>query len=400
MSRLLNVVVTGDVDAGKSTLVGRLLFDTGSLREGAVEDVERYCRRWGRAFEYAWLLDSFEEERAGDFTLRATQAVIKAGDREYVFIDVPGHQELVVDMLSGASYAEAAVLVIDITRPVAEQSRRHAFLLQFLGLTRVVVALNKTDLADPDGDRLQRAEAEIRTCLAEVGLTPSAVIPVSAREGFGLCATSPRHTPEAGPTLLEAVGAANEPPPDQSLRFIAQDVLTLGGQPLTVGAMVAGQVRVGDEVTALPQGQPCRVARIRDGMTDTREAAAPRGIALGFEGNVAPRGTVVAGATLPEVLEEIPVRLFFVRPTLLDQRFLVRCATQERHAHLSKVGGVWDCATLAPRAEAREAQPGDGVDALLLVDLPLAVDRRQPRSAIGRVALLADGAICAIGMVS
>lgn len=397
----LHVVVTGDVDSGKSTLIGRLLFDTGSLRLGAMEEVESYCLRWGKEFEFAYLLDSFEEERQGELTLDTTQTPLRAADgQEFLFIDVPGHQELVVNMLSGASYADVAVLVVDALERVREQTCRHAFILQFLGVDGIVVALNKMDLADFDEVRFRQAEAVVRECLAGVGITPAAVLPVSARHGVNLVETSPRVAWHGEKPLLRVLGERAVRRRGKDLRFVAQDVYLHGGRPTTVGMIVAGEVAVGDRVQVLPLGETATIAAIRASLHDVERARAPQAVGLVLAGPHAPgRGTVVSAGRQPEVLVDIDARLFFVRPASLERPFVLRCATQEREARLSKVRGAWDSTALAPQHRTWDFQAADVADVIITSARAVVVEPLQAGSALGRFVLEADGELCAIGMV-
>ena len=396
-----SVVVTGDVDSGKSTLIGRLLFDTGSLRLGAVEDVESHCRRWGREFEFAYLLDSLEEERQGECTIDTTQASLRTADgREFLFIDVPGHQELVVNMLSGASYADLAILVVDVLARVTEQTRRHAFILQFLGLDGIVVALNKMDLVDFDAARFGVAESEVRECLAGLGITPAAVLPVSARHGVNLVGASPRLAWHKAPSLLQSLGSLEARRRDGEFRFVAQDVYHHAGRPTTVGVIVSGEICVGDRVQVLPHGHESTIVAIRASLRDVESARAPESVGLVLEGpHVAARGSVLSRGRAPEVRQEIDARVFFARPASLEGAFVLRCATQDREAHLSSVRGAWDSAGFMPRARTGEFRAADVADVTIAVASPIVVDRLCAGGVLGRLTIQVDGETCAIGMV-
>jgi small GTP-binding protein len=140
----MKIVLVGHVDHGKSTLIGRLFFDTGSLPHGVMEEVERVCKELGRPVEFAYLLDQFEEERQQNVTIDTTQMFFRTGKRNYVIIDAPGHVEFVKNMVTGASQADAAVLIVDAGEGVQQQTKRHAYILSMLGLKQVIVALNKS----------------------------------------------------------------------------------------------------------------------------------------------------------------------------------------------------------------------------------------------------------------
>src|SRR5688572_21908113 len=146
----MGIVITGHVDHGKSTIVGRLLADTGSLPEGKLDQVRDLCARTSKPFEYAFLLDALKDERAQGITIDAARVFFKTARRDYLIIDAPGHVEFLKNMITGAASAEAAFLVVDAKEGLRENSRRHGYLLSFLGIRQVAVVVNKMDLVDYD----------------------------------------------------------------------------------------------------------------------------------------------------------------------------------------------------------------------------------------------------------
>ena len=155
---VLNIVAVGHVDHGKSTVIGKLLYDTHSLPEGAVEKVKRIAKETGKPFEYAYLLDAFEEEQKQGITIDTTQIQFSTDKRDYVIIDAPGHKEFLKNMISGAANAEAALLIVDAKQGVQEQSRRHAYILSLLGIKKVYVIVNKMDLVDYSEEVFKKIE--------------------------------------------------------------------------------------------------------------------------------------------------------------------------------------------------------------------------------------------------
>src|SRR5271167_3172599 len=154
----MNVVIVGHVDHGKSTLVGRLLADTGSLPEGKLEAVRARCRQIAKPFEYAFLLDALKDEQAQGITIDTARSFFKSSLRDYIIIDAPGHIEFLKNMISGAARAQAAVLVIDAKEGVRENSRRHGYILAMLGIRQVVVCVNKMDLVGRSGQHFAGIE--------------------------------------------------------------------------------------------------------------------------------------------------------------------------------------------------------------------------------------------------
>src|SRR5215216_5795753 len=182
----LRVVFVGHVDHGKSTLIGRIFYDTKSLPDGKVEQIQAACKEEGMEFEYAFLLDALLEEQAQNITIDTTQIQFKTEKRPYVIIDAPGHKEFLKNMITGAASADAAVLLIAANEGVQEQSRRHGYLLSLLGIKQVVVAVNKMDLVGFDRETFRKVEAEYREFLQQIGLEAKLFVPVSARTGVNV----------------------------------------------------------------------------------------------------------------------------------------------------------------------------------------------------------------------
>src|SRR4030043_1551938 len=150
--RVLPIVIVGHVDHGKSTLIGRLLYDTGCLPPDKFSEIGRSCEMLGKRVEFAFVMDCFEEERSRGITIDTTQTFFKTSKRRYVIIDAPGHKEFLKNMITGSSQAEAALLIIDSFEGVRDQTRRHAYILSMLGLKQICVLLNKIDLVNYSQD--------------------------------------------------------------------------------------------------------------------------------------------------------------------------------------------------------------------------------------------------------
>src|SRR5438477_6270926 len=188
----LRVVFVGHVDHGKSTLIGRILHDTGSLPEGKVEEIKKACAAEGMGFEFAFLLDALLEEQEQNITIDTTQIPFRTPRREYAIIDAPGHKEFLKNMITGAANADAGILVIAASEGVREQSRRHAYLLSLLGIRQIIVVVNKMDLIDFAEDQFRQIKSEYLKFLAGLQLEPRAFISASARTGDNVANRSAR----------------------------------------------------------------------------------------------------------------------------------------------------------------------------------------------------------------
>src|SRR5664279_3426467 len=198
----LKIVILGHVDHGKSPLVGRLFHDTGSLPEGKLEQLKQIAERRRVPFEWANLMDALQAERDQNISIDTAQIWFHTQKRRYVIIDAPGHKEFIKNMVTGAAQAEAALLLIDAQEGVQENSRRHGYLLELLGIRQVAVLVNKMDLVGYSHERFSAVEAEYRAWLKQLGLEPSVVIPIAARQGDNVAAPGPNLPWWKGPTVL------------------------------------------------------------------------------------------------------------------------------------------------------------------------------------------------------
>ena len=264
----LKIVFVGHVDHGKSTLIGRILHDTGSLPEGKIESIEKACAAEGMEFEYAFLLDALLEEQEQNITIDTTQIPFRTARRQYMIIDAPGHKEFLKNMITGASSADAAILVIAANEGVQEQSRRHAYLLSLLGIRQIVVVVNKMDLAGYDEKRFQEIEREYRAFLSELGLEARIFVPASAKHGENVARKSAKKMKwHRGPTVLEAFDQLEPPkaPTELPLRFCVQDVYRFDERRIIAGRIETGVLRVGTISFSHPRINRARSPRSRNG---------------------------------------------------------------------------------------------------------------------------------------
>ena len=262
----LSVVIGGHVDHGKSTVIGRLLADTGSLPDGRLEQVRALCERTGRPFEYAFLLDALRDERAQGITIDTARVFFRTAARDYLILDAPGHVEFVRNLVTGAASAAAALLVIDAGEGIRDNSRRHGYLMGLLGIRQIAVLVNKMDLVGFREDAFLRLADAYRAFLGGIGLEPAHLIPVAALAGENLSTRSARMPWYAGPTVLDALEGFPLPsaPIDGPFRMPVQDVYKFTGdgddRRIVAGTIATGAVRPGDELVFYPSGKRARCA--------------------------------------------------------------------------------------------------------------------------------------------
>ena len=393
----LNLVVVGHVDHGKSTLIGRLLHDTGSLPDGKAEAVIAMSRRRGMPVEWAFVLDALQAERDQGITIDTTQIHFKTDARDYVIIDAPGHQEFLKNMVSGAALSDAAVLVVDVHEGVQEQTRRHGYILHLLGLQQVAVVLNKMDLIAYDQARFDEVAAEARNYLAELDIAITAAIPISARDGEGLNSRSDKLAWYDGPTLVEALDAFNASvaPVDLPLRLPIQDIYKFDERRIIAGRIESGRLNVGDELQFSPSDKVAKVASIESWNTPGAILAASAGQSVGItldQPLFVERGNVASHVQDPPIETNVfRAHAFWLGRTALSvgSRYKMKLATSEYMVEVQSIERVIDVEDLSTADTEKLARNGVG-EIVLRARATLALDEFNTNPRTGRFVLI-DG---------
>jgi len=394
----LQIVFVGHVDHGKSTLLGRLYADTGSLPDGHLEKVRQICAKQGKLFEYAFLFDAFLEEQEQGITIDTARTFFNWQGRQYLILDAPGHKEFLKNMISGAARAEAAVLLIDAAEGVQEQSRRHGYLLSLLGIRQLVVVVNKMDLVGYDQGVFERIKADYRGFLQELELSPGAFIPASARDGDNVVLASRAMPWYGGPTLLESLGAFHKLPArtDLPLRFPVQDVYKFDARRIIAGRVETGELRVGDTLVFSPSNKSSRVASIEAFNVEALPPSIGAGRSTGFtlsEQIFVQRGELASlKEAPPEVCTRFRANVFWMgnRPLSLGRRYQLRLTTCEVEVEIEAILRIIDAATLAPVEARAHLERNDVAEVVIKAKKPLALDRFSDSDVTGRFVII-DG---------
>ena len=344
----MNVVFVGHVDHGKSTVIGRLLADTNSLPKGKLEAIRERCEKSGKPFEYAFLIDALKDEQAQSITIDSARVFFQSDLRHYIIIDAPGHIEFIKNMVTGASHAEAAILVIDAAEGVQENSRRHGYLLGMLGIKKIVVLVNKMDLVNYDEAIYQSIQQEYSQYLDGIGLKPLYYIPVSGREGDCVAECTEKLDWYEGPTLLAALDSFEKDKPliHQPLRLPIQDVYKFSAlgdsRRIIAGTINSGMVTVGDELVIYPSGKHTHLKSIEAFNVDQQDQAVS-GQSVGLtmtEQIYVRRGQVVCkvGDVSPAVSTRMRVSLFWLGkdPLVVNKNYFLKLGTVKEKFKIEK----------------------------------------------------------------
>ena len=349
--RDLPIVIVGHVDHGKSTLIGRLLYDTGCLPPDKFSEIERSSEMLGRRVEYAFAMDCLEEERSRGITIDTTQTFFRTKKRRYVIIDAPGHKEFLKNMITGSSQAEAALIVIDALEGIRDQTKRHAYILGMLGLKQICVLLNKIDLIQYSEKKFSELKESVKGFLEAIHIRPTYILPISAITGENVAAPSIKIPWFNGLTVLEALDTF-EPlkVEEKPLRFPFQDVYRTDGKEIIVGRVEAGHLTKGGSFFLLPEKKNVIVKSIEKflspNLTDAGYGESV-GICLNGKHRIR-RGQVLAGDLSSLISDRIRSNVIWMSPIpyQLGDPLLFRCATQELPCRIEKIYEKFDPASM------------------------------------------------------
>jgi len=407
-SENLNIVIVGHVDHGKSTLLGRLYADTGSLPDGKLEKVQAICKQQGKEFEYAFLFDAFLEEQEQGITIDTARTFFMWKGRQYIIIDAPGHKEFLKNMISGAARAEAALLLIDALEGVKEQSKKHGYLLSLLGVRQFAVVVNKMDLVGYRQDVFDGIEKEYREFLGQFKAAPSQFIPVSAKLGDNIANRSEQMSWYSGPTVLDTLGAFNKEAvrSEQPLRLPVQDVYKFDARRIITGRITAGRLKVGDHLVFSPSNKRANIRTVEAFNIEPPPTEGQAGQSIGItldEQIFVERGEIASHQEhLPLVSTAFRANLFWLgkRPLEKGRKYLLRVATKEVDCEVASIHRIIDTMDLAQQQGSNTVSKNQVAELTLRTKAPIAFDLSASFEATGRFVLVDEYDIAGGGIIT
>lgn len=403
------VVIVGHVDHGKSTLIGRLLYDTDSLPEGKYEELQQICKNRGTdALEWSFVLDAFQAERDQAITIDTTQIWFSTDERDYVIIDAPGHREFLKNMVSGAAAADAAILVVDATEGVREQTKRHAYLLSLLGLRQVGVVINKMDMVDHSTEIYAKVSKEVDDYLQSIGLNASYIVPISAREGDMISDRGDKMPWYKGKSLVDVLDAFeyDSPPLSRALRFPVQDVYRYGEERILVGRVESGILRKGDKILFSPTNEEAEITAIKTWPEDSSKVQAGAGEVTGItldERIFVERGHIGSHVENPPMLTNVfRANIFWLsaKPLKVGNTYKVRYATVEATVTVQSIDLVIDTDNLAQNETAGEVAKNAVGEVTFRAQDMLPIDPYTDNQKTGRLVIYEDYDIAGGGAIN
>lgn len=407
-----NVVVIGHIDHGKSTLIGRLIYDSGQLKPDRLEEIKTVLKKLNKErFEYAFILDTFQEEREGEMTIDTVQIQFKSNKYLYNFIDCPGHKEFIKNMITGASYGNLAMFVVSAkpSEGVQSQSKEHAWLAKKLGIDSMIVVVNKMDTVNYDKKKFDTIVSDIKDMLAKMDYNTESIsfIPASAIEGDNVSKKSDNMSWYTGPTVLEALDTSAvvyKPPVDKPLRIPVQDFYSISGKKIIVGRVESGIMKVGDKVVLSPSGEHGIVESIS--MLNNKKSEATAGSNIGFTVNGIPnvkRGDVFGNAeNAPAVAKEFVAEVFILEENGKIEEghnYEIRCGTKNVDCKAEKIINKIDPRSGKVSEPARSLTMDDAGTVKFVSSEPFVIERQVDIPQLGRVLVRDAGVTIAVGIV-
>ena len=404
------IVFAGHVDHGKSTIIGRLLSETESLPEGKLEAIKNYCKTNSRPFEYAFLIDALKDEQSQGITIDTARVFFSTKKRDFVIIDAPGHIEFLKNMVTGASRAEAAVLVIAADEGVRENSRRHGYMLSILGIKQIVVLVNKMDLVGYSEEIFNGIRDEYTGFLSEIGIKPLGFIPVSGTNGVNISSQSPVTPWYHGRTLYEFLDIfkAKEQSAKQPFRMFLQDVYrfteTGDNRRIYAGTVNSGTLREGDEIVFNPSGKKSRILSI-ESFNTPHKTSVEAGFATGFtltEQIYATRGELISktGETAPQSATRFKAAVFWLgnEPLSPNRSYFIKVGTARTTLKLIEVTKLLDTSSLASKTGSKVGK-FEAAECIFEAGKPLAFDLINENQETGRFVIVGDYEIRGGGII-
>jgi sulfate adenylyltransferase subunit 1 (EFTu-like GTPase family) len=405
---ILPIVITGHIDHGKSTLIGRLLYETHSLPKEKLQEIGIISKQLGEDAGFAFFSDQLKEERDRMMTIDTTQMFFNTRKRSYCIIDTPGHPEFLRNMITGTSYAEAAVLVVDVNEGIMDETRRHLYVIQLLGIKQMIVALNKMDLVGYGQETFNRLKEEFSNLLRQFSINTVIVLPISAKENDNISAKSIRARWFRGLSMVEALDSLKIGAPDinKPLTLPVQDVYKIDGREIIVGMISSGRLKPGQKIIILPECKDATIKRIIGFDKKTKSVAeAGENVGLSLKEPLAvKRGDIIVdkeSPLAPATNFKGNILWLSPQPLRINTTLTLVCATQSAPCVVEKIEKRLNTATLEIiEKSANELKTNEAAQLSFRTKKPILLTKFTFIEELGRFLLERDENVQAAGIVT
>ena len=349
------VVTVGHVDHGKSSFIGRLMYELGQVTEEKFQELKSVSAKRGVEFEFAFLLDALQDERNQGITIDTTQIFFKTERRNYIFIDAPGHKEFIKNMITGASSADIAFLIVDVAEGVKEQTKKHAYLLKILGFERVIVLYNKIDKIKYCQEKFTKINKELTAYLSKLEVEVHSSIPISAKNGDNISKNSEKTDWYLGGTVIDVLDGFSIKNNDHKneLRFPVQDIYKVGDKRIIVGRVESGKITNEDTLLFLPTNQIVKVKSLESWPKSKKEYNQGECVGITLDeqifvdvGNIASRP-----GTSPKLMNRFEANVFWLSQSKLklNKKYDLKINTGQYHVNINEIKKIIDTNNLQPK---------------------------------------------------
>jgi len=397
----LSIVIVGHVDHGKSTFIGRFLYDTDNLTSDKMEDIKQTLESGGKKLEFAHVMDQFREEREQNITIDTAQTFFHLNQRHFVFVDAPGHKEYLKNMITGATQAENALLLLDVTEGIREQTDKHVQILKLLGINNLAVLINKMDTISFKKEKFESLESEVKKLLTSRNLSAQCIIPISATLGDNV-ATPSKETPwykgKTTKEFLESLEGASVSTNGQTeVQFPVQAIHEVEGVSYVLGRVEGGTLKKGMTLSIFPLGKKSLVKSIKKYKSEPHSAAAGESVALLLENQEGiTRGMVLSSnPKIPKPVQKFQTQVFWASPAGLNvnDELTVECRTQSVRCRVDRIQEALDEAPM-------DKLEGGGIGVVTFTTKePLLVQNQGAHHPFSRVVFQQEGEVVGCGIV-
>jgi bifunctional enzyme CysN/CysC len=392
----VRVVIVGHVDHGKSTLIGRLIYELDQIQDGRYEELKKVSEKRGMEFEWAFLMDALQTERDQGITIDTTQIFFKTKKRNYVFVDAPGHKEFLRNMITGASSADIALLIVDAEEGVKEQTKKHGYLLKLLGISKVIVVLNKMDKIQYNEEKFNLVHEDIRGYLNLLNVNAQITIPISARDGENVNNKSKKMKWYKGLNIVESLDDYRIDSLSSSfspLRLPVQDVYKFGDKRIIVGKIESGKLKNNDEIFFSPSNTKAKIKTIE--LWNSKKKILNTGECVGFtldQDIFVERGNIASfEQTAPKLVNTFEASIFWLsdNPLNLERRYTIKLTTAEYKITFEKINKVINTDDLSKK-EVNDILKNDVAEVTISSQLLIPVDNFYDNPSTSRFSII-DG---------
>ncbi|MBS91438.1 MAG: adenylyl-sulfate kinase [Rickettsiales bacterium] len=405
VEKIPKVVVVGHIDHGKSSFIGRLMYDLDQIPDGKYDELRAVSKKRGADFEFAFLMDALQSERDQGITIDTTQIFFKTQKRKYVFIDAPGHKEFVKNMITGASSADIAMLIVDVSEGVKEQTKKHSYLLKLLGIENVIVLFNKMDRIKNNEKKYSAVKKEMETYLKDIDVKVSNQIPISAKFGDNIVKKSSKIEWYKEKSVSEILDEFDFDSKNTSgpLRLPVQDIYKIKDKRIVVGRVESGKISSNDELLFSPSNETVKIKSFEEWPKARKEYFAGESIAFTLNEQIfVDRGNLVSHPeNPPKLMQTFEANIFWLTKKKLDfkKKYSLKINTGEYSVIIKKIKKVINTNNLESKLHSNGLVKNDIAEVVLHSSQLIPMDDFKVNKKTGRFCLLDNQEILAGGIV-